>query len=378
MKTSVIRRLPIIGGLAIIGVVLNHAASWGHYAMFLWADRYRPVAAPNWDQIGSLPYYGLFVIKQLPVFAVPVFIFIAGYFIAYSVRGDDKQVSWKVVKTRLIYLIIPYLIWSIVIFIRDFIISDTLRSPLWYLTSLLTGEAVGIYYFVPLLCLLYIFSPILVYLAKANYRLLLISTLILQFGLVIFNSFSYFHYFNLVDGDIPFLNQLWIFFPSWSPAWHVFYFVLGIGLSLYLSTFTKFLNRYKLVIFIALPLAAILNIVESDVLLRVSLNNWGAYLGHLSYHIYATGVILFFLSLETFPNYKTLGYINGKSYGIFLTHVIVIGTVASLIYNFLPWLLAYAMLVSILLFILGIGLPLILMEIIARSPARRSYRYLFG
>lgn len=378
MKTSVIRRLPILGGIAIIGVVLNHAASWGHYAMFLWADRYRPVTAPNWDQIGSLSYYILLVLKQLPVFAVPTFIFIAGFFIAYSVRGDEKKVSWKVIKSRLIYLILPYLIWSIVIFIRDFIISGTLQTPLKYLITLLTGGAVGVYYFIPLLCLLYLFSPFLVSLAKVNYKLLLISSVILQFSLVVYNSFSYFKYLNLVNGDIPFLNQLWVYNPSWSPVWHVFYFVLGIGVKLYLPTFTKYLNRYKLFICIAVPLAAILNIAESDVLLQVTLNHWGAYLGYLSYHIYATAVILFFISLETIPNSKTLSYINGKSYGIFLTHVIFIATITSIIYNFLPGFLAYAVILTIFLFILGLGLPLLLMEVIARSPARGSYRYLFG
>lgn len=378
MKTSVIRRLPVLGGIAIIGVVLNHAASWGHYAMFLWADRYRPVTAPNWDQIGSLPYYILFVLKQLPIFAVPAFIFIAGYFIAYSVQGDEKKVRWKVVKARLTYLIIPYLIWSILVFIRDFILSGTLQTPLSYLVTLLTGGAVGIYYFVPLLCLLYLFSPILVYLAKANFKLLLISTIILQFGLVVFNNFSYSKYLNLVDGNNPILDQLWVYNPSWSPAWHVFYFVLGIGLGLYLPTFTKYLNRYQPILFIVLPLAAILNIIESDFLLRVTLNHWGAYLGRLSYHIYATAFILFFLSLETIPNSKVLSYVNGKSYGIFLTHVIVIGTVAKIIYNFLPGFLAYAIIITIILFILGLALPLILMEVVRKSPARRSYRYLFG
>jgi surface polysaccharide O-acyltransferase-like enzyme len=141
MKTSVIKRLPLLSGVAIIAIVVNHAASWGHYAMFLWADRYRPVSVPNWDQIGSIPYYVLMVLKQLPVFSVPAFIFISGFFIAYSVRGNQRTVSYKLVRNRLVYLIIPYLIWSITIFARDSLFRGEKNPPLWYLSTLLIGKA---------------------------------------------------------------------------------------------------------------------------------------------------------------------------------------------------------------------------------------------
>jgi hypothetical protein len=378
MKTSVIKRLPLLSGVAIIAIVVNHAASWGHYAMFLWADRYRPVSVPNWDQIGSIPYYVLMVLKQLPVFSVPAFIFISGFFIAYSVRGNQRTVSYKLVRNRLVYLIIPYLIWSITIFARDSLFRGEKNPPLWYLSTLLIGKADGIYYFVPLLCLFYLLSPLLVSLAKFNYKRLLIISFLIQFGAVILNSLHYLEYLNLVAGKIPLLDQLWIYVPSFSPVWHLFYFVLGIGLGLYFRAFMEVLNQFKAVVFIALPITAILNIVESDILLRVSLSNWGAYLGTLSFHLYAITFIFSFLLAEAIPNSKMLLYPSNKTYGIFLIHVIVIGTASSIIISFLPGILAHLLIFVPLLFVLGLAVPLFMMESVTRSPVRRYYRYLFG
>lgn len=378
MSTSIIKRLPLLSGLAIIAIVVNHAASWGHYAMFLWVDRYRPVTAPNWDQIGTVPYYVLFVFKQLPVFSVPAFIFVSGFFIAYSVRGNEKTVSWKVLKTRLTYLIIPYLIWSVTIFVRDYFLSGTIYTPAQYLSALLTGKATGIYYFVPLLCSFYLLSPILVSYAKTNYKRLLIVSILLQFGAVTLNNLNYLRYFHLIGGDIPGLNLLWVYFPSWFPIWHIFYFVLGIGFGLFLPKFIEFVNRFKTFFIVALPLTALFNIIESDILLRVSLSNWGAYLGTFSFHLYATTFLFFFLSVGNIPNSKVLLYPSNKTYGIFLLHTIIIGTVSSLIVNFLPGIMAYLVIFVPVLFIFGLGVPLLMMEFVARSPIRRYYKYLFG
>ena len=65
------RRILLLSGLAILAVVLNHAGGFGQIAMFLWADRYRPVSVPNWDQLGTPVHYALLTIRSVGVFAVP-------------------------------------------------------------------------------------------------------------------------------------------------------------------------------------------------------------------------------------------------------------------------------------------------------------------
>ena len=78
----ILRRLLILNGLAIIGVILFHAAGWGFVAIFAWSDRYMPVMETVSDQRGSAPYNALRLVEQLVVFSIPAFLFVSGFFIA--------------------------------------------------------------------------------------------------------------------------------------------------------------------------------------------------------------------------------------------------------------------------------------------------------
>ena len=66
------KRLLTLSGLAILIVVLNHAAGYGQIALFLWADRYLPVSVPNWGALGSFLHYVLIAVRSLGSFAVPL------------------------------------------------------------------------------------------------------------------------------------------------------------------------------------------------------------------------------------------------------------------------------------------------------------------
>src|SRR4030067_856292 len=111
-------------------------------------------------------------------------------------------------------------------FAREYLARGIINSPSWYLIALVTGKANGIFYFVPLLCLLYLLSPVLVYFGKIHYKFLLIVAIFIQLGAVLLDSLHYLEYLNIVKWKIPALDQLWIYVPSLSPVWHIFYFVL--------------------------------------------------------------------------------------------------------------------------------------------------------
>ena len=83
-----VRRLPLLNGLAALASVLYHSTSWGFVAMFWWTHRYLAVSVPNFDQLGSLSYYGLRVIEQLIAFAIAAFLFISGFFQNSHVPAD--------------------------------------------------------------------------------------------------------------------------------------------------------------------------------------------------------------------------------------------------------------------------------------------------
>jgi fucose 4-O-acetylase-like acetyltransferase len=179
-----VRRLYPLTGLAIIAVVLNHSAGWGFTDMFWWVNRYTSLTSPNFDKIGSLSYYFLVLLKQITTFSVPAFLFVSGFFVTYASKKSDN--NSKFITKRLQNLLITYVFWSCLIFIFDYS-QATVHTPLSYLWALVTGNATPPYYYIPVICELYILSPWIVSLARIKWKLLLISSMLLQLGALFFN-----------------------------------------------------------------------------------------------------------------------------------------------------------------------------------------------
>jgi len=125
---------------------------------------------------------------------------------------------------------------------------------------------------------------------------------------------------------------------------------------------------------------ALLSIIEGDLLLRNTLSEWGAYQGTISFNLYAITFIFCFLAFEDFniPYSRSVSQVGGKSFGIYLLHYIAILIAAKLIYRIAPVILGHQLILQPILILLGLGIPLISMAIVARSRIRWSYRFLFG
>ena len=89
------KRLSLLMGFSILMVVVGHAAGWGQVAMFNWTHKYLPVASPNYDLIGTPAYYTLAFLRQAGSFAVAAFLFVGGFFSAFSARTADPKSLWK-------------------------------------------------------------------------------------------------------------------------------------------------------------------------------------------------------------------------------------------------------------------------------------------
>jgi peptidoglycan/LPS O-acetylase OafA/YrhL len=96
------RRLLLLLGLGVLGVVLNHATVYGFRATFEWwwraepelalaegCDLTPPVRCTNYDAVGSPTYWGLTLVRRLISFGVPAFLLVSGYFIAFA-AGKEK------------------------------------------------------------------------------------------------------------------------------------------------------------------------------------------------------------------------------------------------------------------------------------------------
>jgi peptidoglycan/LPS O-acetylase OafA/YrhL len=364
------RRVFFLSGLAILAVVLNHMTSWGYTAMFWWTDRYRPVAVPNFDQAGTLPYYVLVVIRQLTVFCVPAFVFVSGFFVAYANRGKQSSVNWKMVRARITNLLIPYTIWSIVIFAAD-AVQGTLYSPLGYLGRFATGQVSPGYYFAPLLCQLYLLSPLLAPVAKTHGKQLLAASAGIQLFVM---SFKYLGLAGIDVGILAMLDKQWLVF-TW-----VFFFALGIVSGFHGDRLDAWLARLKRGLPFAAVVLGVLAVIETEWVYRATGEFWTGSPVLISTSLYSVIFILCFLAFYPISSSlsKALQPLATRSYGIYLLHGKVMELGARFIRQFIPWMLANQAILQPVVLAFGLGVPLALMIVLARSPARRSFPYLFG
>jgi peptidoglycan/LPS O-acetylase OafA/YrhL len=360
-------------GIAVICVVLNHATGWGFVSMFWWTDRYMPVSVPNFDQLGSLSYYALRFVEQLIIFAIPSFLFVSGFFLAFATGRNRKTVGKDVIFTRVKNLLIPYLIWSCVMLGLEVILGRNLALG-EFTRILLTGQATEAYYFIPVLIQLYLISFLLIPLARNHWKLLLLLTGLFQLFILLIR------YVMILDLNIPALQPFYFLTSSWLFTSFLFWFAFGVVLGFHNSEIKPWFIRLRWYVLAALGIVFFLGMFEWEALLRASGENWIAPQETLIDQIYAGLFLIAFLGFEqaALPGMKAISQIGTRSFGVYLVHSLALIYTSKLIYHFVPGILGVQWLLQPILFAAGLGIPLLLMEITARSPARRYYSVLFG
>lgn len=369
------KRVFLLMGIAIFAVVLSHAAGWGQVAMVNWADRYRPVTVPNFDAVGSLAWDIIVFVRQAVVWAVPAFLFCSGFFVAYSARGGLGKYSWKMARVRVVDLLIPYTIWSLVWFAADALEGNI--YPLGeYLRRLIVGTADGgAYFFIPMLCQFYLLSPLIVPVAKGRPKHLLAATALIQLvGFVI-------QYLKISGVEVsPYISWLtapWLFF-MWTT-----YFALGLVCGFHSARLKQVVLQHKWILIGALVLFGAVSVFEAEAIFWATAMNYDVRYVPFTFSawLFSIAFILAFLVFDRIavPLPAKVNLLAGKSYGIYLIHIKAMSYVARIIRQIAPQLLAYPILVvAPVMLIVGFAVPLLLMNIVSRSPARMFYRYLFG
>ncbi len=369
------RRVFLLMGLAILAVVLSHAAGWGQIAMFNWADRLRPVTVPNYDLVGTLDDYILLAIRQLTAFAVPAFLFCSGFFVAFAARSAGGVFTWRMVRMRLVNLLIPYLIWSTLWYGLDFL-QGRGYAPRDFIAGLVTGRADGgSYYFVPLVCQFYILSPFIMRAAKARPRLLLAIAAGVQL-----TAFA-FKYIEIFKVDVPGLTLFSWITTHWLIFLWALYFPLGVVCALYGDRIRRAVERYYRLLVAAVVVALLFAVLEPELIYRLLNVDIRFVPLTIPPAIYSTLFVFTFVMFDRIkiPSANNLYRLGGKSYGIYLVHLKAMEFVSRLIRYFLPALLAFPVAVILpVTFVVGLTVPLVLMRVVSQTRLRRSYRYLFG
>jgi len=360
-----VKRLLLLNGLAILGVVLNHASYFGFLSMYL--------TGQSLDQMGSSTYYILRAVEQAVIFAIPAFLFISGYFIAFAIGRIEAKKQWRVIFNRIKNLLIPAIIWSVLILTLD-MLQGTLYSVDSFLFTIITGNARVPYYYVLLLVQFLILSPILVSLARTRYKLLLVLTAVIQ---LFFVSLRYDTFLEL---NTPLLQPILFMSHQRYLLSRIFFFAFGIVVGLHFTQFKQKIIRVRWGLLVSLVVFFILGIVEWEFIQGISGEIAIGQSETIIDNLYALIFILCFLAFEEFipPFPKQLSDLGGMSYGIYLTHWSVQEFISYKFINYLPWLVGFQILMQPILIACGVGLPVILMVLVKRSPFRRYYRYLFG
>lgn len=346
------RQFPALRGLAIAIVVLHHSIDMG--TLGPQSLGYPPVE--GWGR------YVLLVLHQLGVFAVPTFLFISGGFAAYAARGDPPRMSWKTIWAGLKRILLPYLLWSILFYALIYVRKGEAHTVFGYLKNLLVGYP---FHFIPILVFFYVISPILVRVA-GRFGVLLIA------GIGIYQLFL----MNLLFPGIlgfAFPERMEVLVPpalgSTMGQWAI-YFPLGLVYSLHARRVRPWLDRAKWVLVAATGAFFVLSILHTLEVVRMPI---ARYICPLTFIL-----LVPLIRRNSIPMVRKLEEVGKRSYGLYLIHLIVLELVFWGLQIIAPWLLTYQILLEPLLFAAAMGIPLLLMDGVARSPARSVQRYVFG
>ncbi len=327
--------------------------------MFSWTHQYLPVASPNYDQMGGFPYFSLRFVEQLVIFTIPAFLFVSGFFVAFA-TGQRSNIKWETIGARIKKMLIPYLIWSVVLFGLMFV-QGSIYPPQKYLLMLMTGQTNPAYYFVPLLIQYYLLSPLIIPLAKKQWLPVLIITGLIQIGV----QFSY--YPEILGLDNPAFQSLPALVPKWFFPSRIFWFTLGIVTGFHLKSFQSWLDRYKWFFFISALVLIPLGMLEWEYYLRISGQLWIDSRETFLDTLYTLAFLFSFLAFDkvsSIPFSKQIGELGSKSFGIYITHSPAMEFTARGIYHLAPWIMGYQILFQPILILAGLGLPLLLMSIV--------------
>lgn len=372
------KRLLMLSGIAIIAVAMNHASHIGFVAMFWWTDRYLPVSVPNYDQMGSLAYYGLVAAQKLALFSVPTFLFVTGVFLAYAARGSQSRLTWSVVFRRVLNLLPPYLIWTTAYYVVQFLIGNV-YSPLVYLVSFLTIDYSPFFY-VPLIIVYYLLSPLLTPLAK-NRPVLLLS---IGVGFLLLGITAGYvrQYLKLNGIESPIFTGPVSYWPERAIFSYIFYFILGLVAGFHQAELKAFITRYRWVLLGTVIAAGVAAVIEAEWMYQLTGGevDWRSRPITLPTVLYAASCILSFMAFDQWtPPFSSLFYRLGvNTLGIYLMHKSVLLVLPKVIYHVLPVILGMQWIYQPALIALAIGLPFLFIMIVQRSPVRSYSRILFG
>jgi peptidoglycan/LPS O-acetylase OafA/YrhL len=345
------RQFPALRGIAILLVVVNHAIT---------------LSMETANELGMLtrgPFtIALDSVRTIGLAAVPIFLFLSGAYLAYAARGRPMADAYRKVLPSLRFILVPYVIWSLVFYVLIYLLRGDAYTLLGYVRNLIVGYP---YNFVPILVFFYMIGPPLVSAAERWPVALLICVLAYQMVTVAI----------LNPGFADLVLPEWMFYLTIPglrlsvALWGIF-FPLGVvqGVHQESVAMAMFRARWLLVFAIA---ACYVGLIAGLVV--------GTDVPMLQILFPLTAVLLLpTLHREDIPGARSLERLGRLAYGLYLTNLTVISLGLALLAWGMSAIFGALVIVILLLIALTIGANALLFQVFSLSPAPSARRYLFG
>lgn len=279
------------------------------------------LAGPLRNNIGSTSWIIYDVLAAFATVSVPIFFMISGALILNSTNTKNLKYVWK---NRILKILIPFLIWSIIAIIT-YAIHDHRFS--WKLLlgsiALLPGRyaAPALWFVYPLL-VIYIISPVLKYMIDAIPRKLLTYLLIIWIiTSVIFSTLA-----NTLPEPY---SRIFTLRPDWQfVSGYLGYFILGY----YLATMKK---QFKTSILSLISIATILISSTLTYFFSIQLQQYDERINtYVSLFVLIISTMVFLIAKNRDTNFsdfttKFTEFHAPLSYGVYLVHNLFVLTITT-------------------------------------------------
>jgi len=371
-RTSAARRLlplwKVIGhlrGLAILTVVVNHAAFFGVMQYRFSHGQVTSCRAPfgiPWESV--MP--GWVALQELTRFCVPLFLVLAGHYVAGFSR------TWTTIWSQARKLLFPFLFWSLLAWGY----TAWFHPPGWksgeFLARLLLGETQAGYYFIPLILQYYVLAHWAVPWVKRKPVSALSISAILQLSWIGFNYFAV----SVRGGVIDFpwmLDPL----PECGFPRFFFFFIFGIWIGNYPGRLKSLIDGRGPVLFVLALMSAVLLLGEHGVIFHTirkpgaEIELWKAFLAMAQWKVttslwsLAVILLLFRLGQLDLLSGKWMWRLGGWAYVIYILNWPCLQPVVDLLGS---WTIDPGLhgLVFLVLCALGVFLPLLILSVVRR------------
>lgn len=360
VKRKQIEELYYIRAIAALGILIIHATG-----MFVMRSEFNSKAM----------FLGIFA-NQFFRFGSPIFMMISGLVLFYNYRTLEEFDIKKFYSKKVLYLGIPYVIWSIVYFSHRSYSAKmpfTIERLIILSKEILLGNSYPHLYFIVLIFQFYLILPILIkYLGKPM-KERPIKTVAILFSLQAI-ILIYFRYFRIANatGILGFINKnYWKSILGW-----FFYFLFGGILGYHYETIAKLIEKHikKIFLFYIFMVLLYVGQVYYNVWLNQGRTHYGRY-GSIRPEtlIYAISTIpiLIWITRRMVGKLKIIKIFGTYSLGIYFAHPLVLEVIKLKLFNGYISFLGYGRVSSLfILVILGLVLTFLLVIIIASFKYR--------